>query len=70
MLAHSFTAVASSHIPCVFALLRRERELAAVKVAQADIDVIVCEAEVDKKLAERRLREHNGSLVEALKSFL
>jgi NACalpha-BTF3-like transcription factor len=49
---------------------RRERELAAVKVTQADIDVIASEAEVDKKLAERRLREHNGSLAEALKSFL
>lgn len=48
----------------------RERELAAVKVTQADIDVIASQAEVDKKLAERRLREHNGSLVEALKSFL
>lgn len=49
---------------------RRERELAAVKVTQADIDVIAAEAEVDKKLAERRLREHIGSLAEALKSFL
>lgn len=48
----------------------RERELAAVKVTQGDIDVIASEAEVDKKLAERRLREHNGNLVEALKSFL
>jgi hypothetical protein len=32
--------------------------------------VIATEAEVDKKLAERRLREHNGSLLEALRSFL
>lgn len=49
---------------------RREKELAAVKVTQADIDVIASEAEVDKKLAERRLREHDGNLVSALKSFL
>lgn len=48
----------------------REKELAAVKVTQADIDVIASEAEVDKKLAERRLREHDGILVNALKSFL
>ena len=48
----------------------REKELAAVKVTQADIDVIAAEAEVDKKLAERRLREHNGNLLEALRSFL
>jgi NACalpha-BTF3-like transcription factor len=47
-----------------------EKELAAVKVTQADIDVIATEAEVDKKLAERRLREHNGNLLEALRSFL
>jgi NACalpha-BTF3-like transcription factor len=39
-------------------------------VTQGDIDVIAAEAEVDKKLAERRLREQDGSLVEALKSFL
>eukprot|EP00878_Enallax_costatus_P004447 GHUV01004687.1.p1 GENE.GHUV01004687.1~~GHUV01004687.1.p1 ORF type:complete len:113 (+),score=45.50 GHUV01004687.1:171-509(+) len=52
------------------AQLKRERELAAVKVAAADIDVIATEAEVDKKLAERRLREHGGNLLEALKSFL
>jgi NACalpha-BTF3-like transcription factor len=39
-------------------------------VTQADIDVVAAEAEVDKKLAERRLREHDGSLLEALKSFL
>eukprot|EP00882_Tetradesmus_deserticola_P010541 GHRQ01011134.1.p3 GENE.GHRQ01011134.1~~GHRQ01011134.1.p3 ORF type:complete len:111 (+),score=41.37 GHRQ01011134.1:316-648(+) len=52
------------------AQIKREKELAAVKVTQADIDVIATEAEVDKKLAERRLREHNGSLLEALRSFL
>lgn len=47
-----------------------ERELAAVKVDAADVDVIVAEAEVDRRLAERRLREHGGVLTEALKSFL
>lgn len=52
------------------AQIKREKELAAVKVTQADIDVIAAEAEVDKKLAERRLREHNGNLLEALRSFL
>jgi hypothetical protein len=48
----------------------RERELAAVKVAPGDIDLLAAEAEVDKKQAERRLRECGGSLVEALKSYL
>lgn len=50
--------------------LRREKELAAVKINKDDVDVIVAEIEVDKKLAERRLRECNGNLVDALKSFL
>ena len=49
---------------------RRERELAAVKVDAADVDLLAAEAEVDKKQAERRLRECGGSLVEALKSYL
>lgn len=48
----------------------REKELAAVKISAADVDVIAAEAEVDKKLAERRLREHGGSLIEALRSFV
>ena len=60
------TALGASGMPAC----HRERELAAVKVAAADIDVIATEAEVDKKLAERRLREHGGDLLEALKSFL
>lgn len=51
-------------------VLCRDKELAAVKVTAADIEVIAAEAEVDKKLAERRLREHGGNLLEALKSFL
>jgi NACalpha-BTF3-like transcription factor len=44
--------------------------LAAVKVNKEDIEVIIAEVEVDAKLAERRLREHNGNLKEALQSFL
>ncbi|KAF8072939.1 Hypk [Scenedesmus sp. PABB004] len=52
------------------AQIKREKELAAVKVTAADIDVVAAEAEVDRKLAERRLREHGGNLVEALKSWL
>jgi NACalpha-BTF3-like transcription factor len=48
----------------------RERELAAVKVRQEDVEVIMAEAEVDRKLADRRLRECNASLVDALRTFL
>lgn len=41
-----------------------------MKVASADINTIATELEVDKKLAERRLRECEGDLKAALKSFL
>lgn len=49
---------------------QREKELAAVKINKEDVDVIALEFELDKKVAERRLREHKGDLKEALKSFL
>lgn len=49
---------------------KREKELAAVKVTKEDIDVIALEFEMDKKAAERRLRECNGDLHAALKSLL
>lgn len=48
----------------------REAQLAAVKVSKEDVDVIVAETEVDRKVADRRLREHNGDLKAALQSFL
>lgn len=50
--------------------MRRERELASVKISQDDVDVLAAEFEVDKKVAERRLREHQGVLKAALQSFL
>ena len=48
----------------------REKELAAVKINYEDIEIIANEVEVDKRSAERRLREHDGNLVNALKSYL
>jgi NACalpha-BTF3-like transcription factor len=44
----------------------RDRELAKVKIQQADIDRIVEELELDAKSAERALRECEGDLVAAL----
>lgn len=41
-----------------------------MKVKQEDIVLITTEFEVDKKIAERRLREHQGSVKAALESFL
>jgi len=49
---------------------KREKDLAAVKIAAADVDVIVAECEVERRAAERRLREHGGNLYDALKSYL
>lgn len=48
----------------------RDKELAAVKLRKEDIEVIMKEYEVERKLAERRLREHSGNLRAALESFL
>ena len=48
----------------------RDKELAAVKLKKEDIDLIMTEYEVERKLAERRLREHSGNLRAALESFL
>eukprot|EP00898_Chlorokybus_atmophyticus_P004335 jgi/Chlat1/4902/Chrsp31S04914 len=52
------------------AQLLREKELAAVKINQADVDLIATEMELDKKVAERTLREHKGDTVAALRSLL
>eukprot|EP00271_Cylindrocystis_brebissonii_P010728 TRINITY_DN27047_c0_g1_i1.p3 TRINITY_DN27047_c0_g1~~TRINITY_DN27047_c0_g1_i1.p3 ORF type:complete len:114 (+),score=40.44 TRINITY_DN27047_c0_g1_i1:93-434(+) len=48
----------------------REKELAAVKIKPGDVDVIAAEFEVDKKVAERTLREHKGNAIAALRSML
>ncbi len=39
-------------------------------IKTADVEVLATEFELDKKVAERRLREHGGSLYDALKSYL
>lgn len=41
-----------------------------MKIRQEDVTIIVAEFEVDKKLAERRLRENHGDVFQALESFL
>ena len=49
---------------------QREKELAAVKINAEDVEVIANEFALDKKVAERRLREMKGDLEAALKSYL
>ncbi len=41
-----------------------------MKLRKEDIELIMKEYEVERKLAERRLREHGGNLRAALESFL
>ena len=48
----------------------REKQLAAVKVSKDDVSIIAAEFELDSITADRRLREHNGSLIDALQSYL
>ncbi|XP_051177254.1 uncharacterized protein [Lolium perenne] len=60
------------HDPRYLALARknREKELAAVKINPTDVEIIANELELDKKIAERTLREHKGDAVAAVRSLL
>lgn len=48
----------------------REKELAAVKINAGDVEIIANELELDKKVAERTLREHKGDAVAAIRHLL
>ncbi|CAM9004171.1 unnamed protein product [Rhodiola kirilowii] len=52
------------------AMRLREKELAAVKINPLDVDIIANELELDKKVAERTLREHKGDAVAAIRHLL
>ncbi|CAM8986031.1 unnamed protein product [Rhodiola kirilowii] len=52
------------------AMRLREKELAAVKINASDVDIIANELELDKKIAERTLREHKGDAVAAIRHLL
>ena len=49
---------------------QKERELAAVKVNQDDVALISTEFEIDKKAAERHLREAKGDVKAAIETML
>lgn len=48
----------------------RAKELAAVSIEQADVDLIVKEMELDKEAAELALREAKGDIVAALNTLV
>ncbi|XP_068662415.1 uncharacterized protein [Aristolochia californica] len=52
------------------AMRMREKALAAVKINPTDVDIIANELELDKKVAERTLREHKGDAVAAVRHLL
>ncbi|KAK9933980.1 hypothetical protein M0R45_021148 [Rubus argutus] len=52
------------------AMRLREKELAAVKINAGDVEIIANELELDKKVAERTLREHKGDAVAAIRHLL
>ena len=70
LMLQAMANLASSQAADKEAKRQRERELAAVKINKEDVDVIALELEMDKKVAERKLRENGGSLLDTLKACL
>ncbi|ONK67600.1 uncharacterized protein A4U43_C05F1770 [Asparagus officinalis] len=66
----AMAALSSSKEADLNAMRMREKELAAVKINPADVDIIANELELDKKVAERTLREHKGDTVAAIRHLL
>ncbi|CAJ1940842.1 unnamed protein product [Sphenostylis stenocarpa] len=58
----AMASIAASAEADLQAMRLREKELAAVKINAADVDIIANELELDKKVAERTLREHKEFL--------
>lgn len=56
-------------VPLVYPFQCRERELAAVKVEASDVELIAAEFEIEKKAAERHLREAGGDVKATLTSL-
>nr|GLL43867.1 huntingtin-interacting protein K isoform X1 [Ipomoea trifida] len=66
----AMASIAASREADIQAMRMREKELAAVKINAADVDIIANELEVDKKIAERTLRVHKGDAVAAIRHLL
>ncbi|KAL5209947.1 hypothetical protein ABZP36_005570 [Zizania latifolia] len=66
----AMAALASSKEADWNAMRLRSKELAAVKINPADVEIIANELELDKKIAERTLREHKGDAVAAVRFLL
>lgn len=66
----AMASIAASSEADAYATRLREKELASVKINAGDVDIIANELELDKKVAERTLREHKGDAVSAIRHLL
>ncbi|KAK1425955.1 hypothetical protein QVD17_14622 [Tagetes erecta] len=66
----AMASIAASKEADLNAMRLREKELAAVKINAAEVDIIANQLELDKKVAERTLREHKGDAVAAIRHLL
>ncbi|XP_027115885.1 huntingtin-interacting protein K [Coffea eugenioides] len=66
----AMASIAASKEADLQAMRLREKELAAVKINPEHVDIIANELELDKKVAERTLREHKGDPVAAIRALL
>ncbi|KAJ3416126.1 hypothetical protein HDV05_003095 [Chytridiales sp. JEL 0842] len=48
----------------------RDKELAKIALKKEDVDVVMAELDMSKAVAERVLREHNGSLEATLRAII
>ena len=69
-IAQAMAKLAAQQQATLEAQRQKERELAAVKVSQEDVELIATEFEVDKKKAERELREAKGDVKAAIVAML
>ncbi|XP_066363762.1 uncharacterized protein [Miscanthus floridulus] len=65
LLLDAITVTSTASTVCI-----GEKELAAVKINPTDVEIIANELELDKKIAERTLREHKGDAVAAVRFLL
>lgn len=54
----------------LYCLSYREKQLAAVKVKKEDVELIAREMELTNQVAERKLREADGDVVQCLTALV
>ncbi|KAJ8904918.1 hypothetical protein NDN08_001432 [Rhodosorus marinus] len=67
---HAITGILDSSSKDNAEKVKREKELAAVKINSEDVEVIMKEFDMDRASSERCLREQSGNLVDALRTLV